>query len=206
MAASALLWADPLVGYGPLAGYAQATGESQARQPVVDLYATLRTVMRAGEPFERRFDQLGTVIDRDFDLNTILQTSVGLRWDSLDDASRRALFNVFRAFTIASYAANFDKDGGERFDVLPEIRVAGADLIVESKLTPGNGDPVRIDYVMRGGATGWRIVDVLLNGSISRVAVQRSDFRSLLASGSPSPLIASLKQKVTELSDGAMRP
>ncbi len=32
-------------------------------------------------------------------------------------------------------------------------------------------------------AGGWRIVDVLLDGSISRVAVQRSDFRSLLGNG-----------------------
>ncbi len=55
---------------------------------------------------------------------------------------------------------------------------------------------IRIDYVMRGGAGGWRIVDVLLNGSISRVAVQRSDFRALLESGNPAALIDSLKRKV----------
>jgi phospholipid transport system substrate-binding protein len=78
-------------------------------------------------------------------------------------------------------------------------------LIVESKLLPANGDPVRLDYVVHAGPTGQQIVDVLLNGSISRVAVQRSDFRSLLASGSATPLIASLRQKVTDLSGGAMR-
>ena len=39
----------------------------------------------------------------------------------------------------------------------------------------------------------------------SRVAVQRSDFRALLASGSANPLIASLRQKVSDLSGGTMR-
>jgi len=37
----------------------------------------------------------------------------------------------------------------------------------------------------------WKAVDVLADGSISRVAVQRSDFRSLLASGDAPALLAS---------------
>ena len=56
---------------------------------------------------------------------------------------------------------------------------------------------------MRQTPGGWRAVDVLLNGSISRVAVQRSDFRSLLDQGSASRLIANLQGKVAELSGGA---
>jgi|SRR5580658_1276719 phospholipid transport system substrate-binding protein len=191
---------------GMCQGYAQAVGQPDARQPVTDLYATLQTAMRANLSFSQRFDRLAPEIDRAFDLNAILQTSVGLRWAALDEASRGQLFTVFRAFTIASYTANFDKDSGVKFEVLPQERTAGSDIIVESTLIPVGSEPIRIDYLMRGGTEGWRIVDVLLNGSISRVAVQRSDFRSLLASGSPAPLIDSLRQKVSELSDGTMRP
>ena len=51
---------------------------------------------------------------------------------------------------------------------------------------------------------GWRAVDVLLDGSISRVAVQRSDFRKLLDPGDASALIASLEKKVSDLSGGAL--
>jgi phospholipid transport system substrate-binding protein len=187
-------------------GQAQTAGQPDARRPVEELYAALTGAMRANLPFAQRFNQLAPAIDRAFDLNTILQTSVGLRWASLDEASRSQLFSVFRTFTIASYTANFDKDGGVKFNVLPQERASGSEVIVESTLTPASSDPVRIDYLMRGETNGWRIVDVLLNGSISRVAVQRSDFRSLLASGSPAPLIDSLKHKVSELSDGTMRP
>jgi len=45
---------------------------------------------------------------------------------------------------------------------------------------------------------------VLLEGSISRVAVQRSDFRNALASGDADALIASLRRKVADLSGGAL--
>jgi phospholipid transport system substrate-binding protein len=47
-------------------------------------------------------------------------------------------------------------------------------------------------------------VDVLLDGTISRVAVQRSDFASLVTQGNASQLISSLRSKVSTLSNGSM--
>ncbi len=187
------------------AGTSRAQG-GDARQPITELYAALSASMRqGGAPFQQRFERLAPVIDRVLDLDTILRTSVGLKWNSLDEATRRGLFTVFRTFTIASYTANFDKDGGEKFEVMPQTRASGSDTIVQSRLIATGGEPIRLDYVMRGGPGGWRVVDVLLDGSISRVAVQRSDFRALLASGDTTPLINSLRQKITDLSGGAMR-
>ena len=55
---------------------------------------------------------------------------------------------------------------------------------------------------MRQGSAGFQVVDVLLDGTISRVAVERSDFRSVLESGGADGLIASLKQKIASLSGG----
>ena len=200
MAAVAAAW--------PIRGHAQGGARpADAQKAISELYAGLQAAMQmgsSGAPFRQRFDRLAPVIDRVFSLDAILRTSVGLRWSSLDEAARRELFSVFRTFTIASYTANFDGTG-PKLQVLPQTRSAGEDLIVESRLIPANGDPVRIDYVMHGGPSGPQVVDVLLNGSISRVAVQRSDFRALLASGSATTLIASLRQKVSDLSGGAMR-
>jgi phospholipid transport system substrate-binding protein len=45
-------------------------------------------------------------------------------------------------------------------------------------------------------------VDVLAGGSISRVAVQRSDVRRLLESGGGDALLASLQRKTADLSGG----
>jgi len=45
----------------------------------------------------------------------------------------------------------------------------------------------------------WKAVDVLAGGSISRVAVQRSDFRSVLASGGVPALTSSLQHKAANL-------
>jgi phospholipid transport system substrate-binding protein len=187
--------------------FAQVSQASEARKPIIDLYNGLQAVMRmSGASFQQRFERLAPVIDRVFDLETILRTSVGLVWNQLAEQQRQALFTIFRTYTSATYTANFDKDDGEKFEVLPQTRLSGNDQIVQTRLIGSSGEPTRIDYVMRSGAMGWRIVDVLLDGTISRVAVQRSDFRSLLRSGEPTPLIDSLRRKVADLSGGAIRP
>lgn len=51
-------------------------------QPLRELYAALDAAMRAGHaaPFAQRFDALAPVVDRVFDLETVLKVSVGLRW------------------------------------------------------------------------------------------------------------------------------
>jgi phospholipid transport system substrate-binding protein len=174
-------------------------------QPLADLYAALEAVMRAGHttPFPQRFDILAPVVDRVFDLETVLKVSVGMRWDGMDPASRARLLRVYRRFTVATYVANFNKYGGERFQVLPGARDFGSDRIVGTEIITGD-DHLRLDYVMRDGSGSWRAVDVLLEGSISRVAVQRPDFRKIVVNGDTDALIASLRRKIADLSDGAL--
>jgi phospholipid transport system substrate-binding protein len=175
-------------------------------QPLQALYAALEEAMRTGHsaPFPQRFDALEPVVDQVFDLETVLKVSVGLRWNSMDADMRTRLLKTYRRFTVATYVANFDKYDGERFKILPGTRDAGADRIVGTEIVSGNGDHLRLDYVMRSDNGAWRAVDVLLEGSISRVAVQRSDFRKILATGDAKALIASLQRKIADLSDGTL--
>jgi phospholipid transport system substrate-binding protein len=174
--------------------------------PIQALNDELVAVMRAGRQnsFRDRFHALAPVIDDAFDLAAILRISVGLRWGDLEAAQQVSLAKVFRRFTVASYVANFDTYAGERFEIAPTLRAIGADQVVSTTLVPTSGEAVRIDYVMRQQAGAWKIVDVLLDGTISRVAVQRSDFRSVLAQGGVPALIASLERKVVDLAGGAL--
>ncbi|HET6308063.1 MAG TPA: ABC transporter substrate-binding protein, partial [Rhodopila sp.] len=122
----------------------------------------------------------------------------------MDPAVQGRLLDVFRRFTVATYVANFSKYDGEQFQILPGARDSGSDRIVPTEIVSGSGDRVRMDYVMRADSGTWRAVDVLLEGSISRVAVQRSDFRKILESGDADGLITSLRRKIVDLSDGAL--
>ncbi len=178
--------------------------DPQAAAPIQALDQGLLAAMKAGKqtPFAQRFAALAPVIDRAFDLPVILQSSVGLRWSALPPADQQRLLEAFRKFTISSYVANFDQFGGETISIAPESRTIGQDQVVGTRLVSG-GETTPIDYVMRNGPNGWRAVDVLLNGSISQVAVNRSDWRALLASGA-GPLIDSFQRRTATLSGGAI--
>jgi len=199
-----LTFALAVVGVPTLARAATDVAAIQA--PIAALDTALLAAMHAGKetPFKQRFDALAPAIDGAFDLAAILRISVGTGWAALPADQQSAALSVFRRFTIASYVANFDKFDGERLDMLPALREAGSEQIVQTKLVPASGTPTPLDYVMRQSENGWRAVDVLLDGSISRVAVQRSDFRALLHPGDAKSLIESLQRKVGELSGGTV--
>lgn len=171
---------------------------------VQDLNAGLIEVMKAGPatPFEKRFQLLGPVIDRTFDLQAILEESVGPTWPTLPDDQKKILADAFRRYTIASYVNSFDRFNGQRFEVSPTTRAVGRRQVVQTKIIPRSGGGHALDYVMQSTDAGWRVVDVLADGAISRVAVQRSDFRRLLARGGATALAESLRTKSANLSDG----
>ncbi|MBX5453144.1 MAG: ABC transporter substrate-binding protein [Acidobacteriia bacterium] len=185
---------------------AQAADDSAIIAPIAKLNEALLTIMKAGRatPFTQRMKMLAPAIEQAFDLPGILRTSVGLRWNEFSDDQKNELLRIFELFTLASYTANFDSFDGQRFEILPEIRQVGDERIVQTRIVPKNGDASKLDYVMRQEGGVWKAVDVLLDGSISRVAIQRSDFRTTLASGGAPALIRTLHKKVADLSDGAI--
>jgi phospholipid transport system substrate-binding protein len=185
---------------------ARADDNAVIAAPITALDAALLAIMKAGTAtiFTQRFQMLAPSIDSGFNLQEILERSVGPSWSSIPPDQQAALQTVFRTFTIASYVANFATFDGETFELLPELRFLGEERIVQTRLVPQKGTATPIDYVMSASVSGWKVVDVLLNGSISRVAVQRSDFRSLIRTGDASSLIRSLQRKISDLSGGTM--
>jgi phospholipid transport system substrate-binding protein len=189
----------------PLAQALPAQAESSPSAPIQALNTGLLIVMRLGRarPFEERMRILTPVVQATFNLPLILQNSVSpAKWTTIALAQQTELLNVFTQFTVSSYVSNFDEYNGEKFDISPELRHVGKDVVVQTRIVPTAGDTTRLDYVMREFAGLWQVVDILLNGSISRVAVTRSDFRSMLPGNDATSLIHSLRDKVAGFAAG----
>jgi phospholipid transport system substrate-binding protein len=184
---------------------ARAADDDSVIGPIQHLVDGLLQVMKAGAatPFSQRFGMLAPLIDRTFNLATILQESVGLPWSTLAPDQQAGLAQAFRSYTVASYVNNFDEFNGQRFEVSANTRAVGNDQVVQTRLISRSGNSHELDYVMREGGSGWRAVDVLADGSISRVAVQRSDFRRLLVRGGAQALVDSLRNKTGDLAGAA---
>jgi len=184
---------------------AQTASSAGSIAPIQRLNAALLSTMRSGPgmSFGQRLATLAPVIDQTFDLDAILAASVGLRWPELPTDQKAQVAATFRRYTVASYASNFDSYNGQTFQVSPDVRAVGnGDVVVQSKLVARDGTSTPLDYVMRDGPSGWKVVDVMAGGTISRVAVQRSDFRTLLTRGGVPALTVALQSKVANLSGG----
>ncbi len=174
--------------------------------PIQQLTDGLLLIMKAGTatPFAQRFSMLAPIIDSTFDLGTILRESVGSTWESLPQDQQTMLQDAFRRYTVASYVNSFDTYKGQEILVQPDTRsVATGEKVVKTLIIPKSGEKHELDYVMRDFSGTWRAVDVLADGAVSRVAVQRSDFRRLLSRGGAPALAESLRTKSADLSGGS---
>jgi phospholipid transport system substrate-binding protein len=186
---------------------ARADTGADAAAPIQRLDAALLAAMKAGRgtAFTQRYTSLEPVIEQTFDLDAVLAASIGLTWVEMPSDRKAQLFAAFRRYTVASYAANFDNYAGQAFQIAPALRSVGnGDVIVSTEIIAADSTSHRLDYVMRNTVSGWKAVDVLADGSISRVAVQRSDFRHLLNGGGALALMAGLQRKVASLSGGML--
>jgi phospholipid transport system substrate-binding protein len=186
---------------------AQAQADPAAVAPVRDLCNSLIGIMRAGRntPFPQRYASLAPTVDRTFDLPAILQLSVGPSWNSLPPDQQSTLLQAFRRYTVANYVNSFDNYNGQRFDIQPDTKsLPNGEQLAVTRIIGSSGESHELNYVMRQVGAEWKAVDVLADGSISRVAVQRSDFRRLVARGGAEALIQSLNQKTSDLSGGSV--
>jgi len=189
---------------------APSLADTPEAAPVAALDSGLLATMKAGSAgasFQSRYAALDPVVEQSFDMPVILQNSVGFLWSTVPPDQQATLAKLFEQFTVASYVSQFSGYGGQSFTIAPAEKTLGTKKIVETQLVPSDGStPTELDYVVAPVTGGWQITDVLLNGTISQVAVHSSDFSALVNSGDASQLITALKGKITALSGGALSP
>ena len=161
------------------------------------LLATMKQADRLG--IRGRYDKLAPVIRSTFDLPAMTRIAVGPEWNSIAHEQQSELIANFTRMTIATYANRFDGYSGERFEVDSASEARSTGRVVRTRLIPGTGEPVTLNYLMRGAGDDWKIVDVYLTGTISELATRRSEFGAVLKAGGPNALNESLRQQAEKL-------
>jgi len=185
----------------PFAG-ARAQGADPAVPAVQTFYATLLDAMKGGKSLgaQGRYNKLKPAIERAFELGTMIKYAVGPSWASASADDQRALTSAFTNMTIAQYAGNFSSYDGEKFTVDPKADIRGTDHYVKTLLV-AKDQSVSFIYRVRQFGGEWKIIDILLDGSISQLSVYRSDFAATVKAGGPQSLV----KKINALADKALR-
>jgi phospholipid transport system substrate-binding protein len=169
---------------------------SSGGDTVQGLYDALLNTMKNGRTLGHsgRFAQLDPVIRRSFDIASMARLSVGPSWTGLTEAQRQQVTESFGRYISAIYADRFDSDAGQKLEVTRE-EPAASGVMVRSRIIKADGEPVKVDYMMRRNGEGWLISDVYLDGAISEVATRRSEFAGILKHEGIDGLIAALNRK-----------
>jgi phospholipid transport system substrate-binding protein len=181
---------------------AAATGGDTVR----GLYDALIGTMKNGRTLGQsgRFTQLEPVIRKSFDIASMARLSVGPSWAGLTEAQRRQVTESFARYIAAIYAERFDSYAGQKLEVTTE-QPSAAGVMVKSQIVKADGEPVKVDYLMRQSGGDWLISDIYLDGAISEIATRRSEFAAILRNEGIDGLIAALNRKADLLTGTSAR-
>ncbi|NBC34545.1 MAG: hopanoid biosynthesis protein HpnM [Alphaproteobacteria bacterium] len=174
--------------------------------PVNRLHAALLHVMQnAGSlGFEGRYEELAPVLRDVFDFSAMARFAIGPTfWPELSAAQREEVIDLFAEMSITTYAARFDGYSGQSFQLSDQADAGRGRVLVRSLLLRPDDEPVALDYVLiREEGQGWRIIDVLLDGSVSELARQRAEYTAVLRRQGYDGLVAALEQAIDRRRQG----
>ncbi len=178
-----------------------AAAESTARSVVEEFHAVLLEVMKSAVSLgiDGRYARLEPEISRRFHLPLMIAIASGIRWRKADTGQRNALVQAFKRFSVGTYASRFSSHSGESFETSSVKPGPRRTRLVHTRINRPAKSPVRISYVLKKFGGAWRIVDVLLDGNISELAVRRSEYRAILRKGGIEGLVAALNRKADKL-------
>jgi phospholipid transport system substrate-binding protein len=164
---------------------------------VRSFYDTLLTTMKDGRTLGQsgRYARLAPVIARLFDVPMMARLAVGSSWAGLLPTQQQQVTEAFGHYISATYADRFNSFSGEQLQVTGE-QPYGAEVIVQTRIIKANGETVTLDYRMHDNVGFWQISDVYMDGTISQLATQRSEFHSILQREGVDGLIMALNRKV----------
>lgn len=200
----------PGAAFGDESKNAGSTGDAvdstDANQPTASdivkrLYDALESVMKNAEElgYTGRYDHLAPVVADLFDLDFMAEKSVGRHWKVATPEKQAQLLETFNRYTVANYAGRFTGWSGQEFRTEGEEDSARGTKLVRTTLHDPTDEDVQLDYRLRMTDAGWRIIDIYFNGTVSELALRRSEYSSLIKRDGFDALLSALDERIAEL-------
>lgn len=183
---------------------AGAAEPSPAEVVVRRLNATLLDVMKNAQTlgYAGRRDKIAPAVEQAFDVPFMAEKVVGGHWAALPEADRTRWVALFREFLAANYAGRFDRYSGQTFEDLGQEPSAFDTVMVHTRLVNPGDESVDLNYRLHDTPAGWRIVDVILKGTVSELALRRSDYTAVIDRAGFAALETYLREKIVALEAG----
>lgn len=181
-----------------LAGPARGAPADEAKAVVADTLAQVLVVLRdRAKPSETRRVEVEGIAYARFDFATISRLVLARNWPKLSAAQQADFVGEFKRHLTLTYWKTLD-DYRDRDVEVDGARVEkNGDVTVRSQIEGERSEPIRIDYRMRPGGSGWVVIDVIIEG-VSLVQNFRAQTQEIIADGGVDSLIERLRAKNDE--------
>jgi len=182
------------------AGEAKQSGEA-ATAVIERFHASILAVLRDAEAlgYEGRFRRLAPAVEGAFDLAYMAEKVVGGQWKRLNENERQRWLLTFGQFMKANYAGRFVGYSGQSFETLGNEPGAHGTAIVRTRLHNPAGEDIDLTYRLRSIAPGWRIIDIYLKGTVSELALRRSEYSAVLERDGFDALLKVVEARIADL-------
>ena len=145
-----------------------------------------------------RETEFGRLFNEGFDVGMIGRFVLGRFWKVADDQQRQEYQDLFESFIIATYARRLGGYDGESLAVGKVQEANEKRAVVSSQVIRPKNEPINVDWRMRRAGSGWKIVDIVVEG-ISMAVTQRSEFASVISNngGHLEALLTKLRERTT---------
>lgn len=180
--------------------------DAAAGQVITTLDDTLLSVMKDAKTlgYQGRFDRLAPVVKQTYDFDFMARFVLGTGWQALSPADQQRWIDEFSTATIATYAGRFTGWGGEQFKTLGQEPGPQDTLFVKTVLDRPDAESVELTYRMRKTDAGWRVVDVYQKGTVSELALRRSEYSAVLKRDGFEKLLQTVAAKTADYASGKL--
>jgi phospholipid transport system substrate-binding protein len=127
------------------------------------------------------------------DLDYMGRLALGPAWSALAAIEQQQFLLLFRELSVIDYARRFRDTNGAGFELIRAEETAGSRVQVDTVLKSPGETAVSLQYVLHPTPSGWRIVNILAAG-VSDLALQRSQYRQILATSGFDGLVAHMQR------------
>ncbi len=188
----ALVLAALAVGEGRALAGDSAQDFIQSRQSQV-------TALLRQSPGAQRDKQIATVLDGMIDYGELAKGSLAAHWSELSDAQQKEFTDILKRLVQRNYERNIKNILEYKVEYLGEE--PGSEGVVvhtrASSTTNQREEPITIDYRMQQVGGGWRVVDIVTEGS-SLVNNYKNQFHRIIQKDGYNALVKKMKDKLAK--------
>ena len=169
------------------------------KNKVSNFHDVLIKVNSLEKSFVDRLEIIKKEINQTFNYKRMMQFIYGRKWNKLESNQKDIISETFLNFISATYTKRFHMIDGLNFEYLESKKTDDGMILVNTNLLIPNEDSVKFKYVFINEEDDWKILDILINGTISEIATKKSEYSKIIKSEGVDGLIKKLSEKTNNL-------